>query len=177
MESGMLKLGRKILCPFLVISLCFLLQACLSSSNNVSDAKAEISKEKNLDDKQEVKKVEPVKTKKAAKPVKVNQTKKAKQQDEGMTVEQLAKAAELIEKYSDTNLDGKKLYKSYCGLCHGTKGNLNLNDAKDLTKSTIGLEEAVAQVYYGKGMMTPFKEVLEEEQIVAVTKFVEVFRK
>jgi cytochrome c6 len=74
-------------------------------------------------------------------------------------------------------LDAKKLYKLYCTSCHGLKGNLKINGAKDLTKSEIDLENAVAQVYYGKGLMTSFKPLLSEEEIVAVSKYTETLRK
>ena len=51
-----------------------------------------------------------------------------------------------------------------------------INGAKDLTKSTIDLKDAVAQVYFGKGLMTPYKDVLKEEEIVALAKYTETLR-
>lgn len=74
-------------------------------------------------------------------------------------------------------VDAKRKYKQLCGICHGTKGNLNVNGAKDLTKSIISLEESVAQVYFGKGLMTAYKGILKDAEIVAVAKYIETMRK
>lgn len=94
--------------------------------------------------------------------------------------EQLAKAKEMISAVSEDELKSintKKLFKSYCGICHGFKGNMKINGAKDLTISTISLEESVAQVYFGKGLMTPFKGVLKDSEIVALARYTETLRK
>jgi len=66
-----------------------------------------------------------------------------------------------------------KIFKMHCALCHGFKGNMMINGAKDLTKSTIPLEESVAQVYHGKGLMTPYKGVLTDAEIIAVCQYIE----
>jgi len=81
--------------------------------------------------------------------------------------EQLAKAKEVIAGVSDD---------AVCAACHGFTGDLNVNGAKDLTMSKIGLEESVAQVYHGKGLMTPFKGIMKDEEIVAVAKYIETLR-
>lgn len=94
--------------------------------------------------------------------------------------EQLAKAKEIIEGASEEAIaavDAKKKFKMYCATCHGFTGNLNVNGAKDLTKSKIDLEGAVAQVYHGRGLMTPFKGIMEDAEIVAVAKYIETLRK
>ncbi len=75
------------------------------------------------------------------------------------------------------SIDAKRKYKMVCATCHGFKGNMNVNGAKDLTKSKISLEESVAQIYFGKGLMTASKGILEEAEIVAVAKYIEDFRK
>ena len=74
-------------------------------------------------------------------------------------------------------IDAKRIFKSHCAICHGMKGQLGVNGAKDLTASIISLNEAVAQVYFGKGLMTPFKGVITDEEIVAVAKYTETLRK
>lgn len=71
------------------------------------------------------------------------------------------------------NIDASKIYKMRCASCHGLKGNMNVNGAKDLTASTISLQESVAQIYFGKGLMLPHKSMLSEAEIVAVAKYVE----
>jgi len=101
-------------------------------------------------------------------------------QSDGATPEQLAKAKEIIASVSKdeiSSINAKKLYKMNCGICHGFKGNMMINGAKDLTISKISLQESVAQVYFGKGLMTPFKGVLKDAEIVAVSTYVETLRK
>ena len=69
------------------------------------------------------------------------------------------------------NLEGKKTFETYCILCHGADGKLGLNGSKDLSISTITLEERITQVTNGKGLMTPFKEILTEAEIKAVAEY------
>ena len=65
----------------------------------------------------------------------------------------------------------------FCAVCHGKTGDLNVNEAKDLTVSTISLEESVAQIYHGRGMMTAWKGIMKDYEIVAVAKYIETLRK
>jgi len=93
-----------------------------------------------------------------------------------MTQQQLSLAKELINKTDKAKVkavDAAKIFKMRCSSCHGFKGNMMVNGAKDLTKSKISLTESVAQAYFGKGLMTPFKDVLKDEEIVAVAKYIE----
>lgn len=71
---------------------------------------------------------------------------------------------------------GKALYKQYCVLCHGADGKLGLNGAVDLTTSQLPREEAIDQVTNGKGLMTPFKELMTEEEIEQVVDYVITMR-
>lgn len=94
--------------------------------------------------------------------------------------EHLEKAKEIIAAVSDSDVeavDAKKKFKNLCAICHGTKGNMKINGAKDLTKSSISLTESVAQVYHGKGLMTPYRGILSDAEIVAVAKYTESLRK
>ena len=96
------------------------------------------------------------------------------------TPKELEKARAIIAAVSSDDLatvDGQKIFKSYCIICHGITGDLNVSGATDLTASTLPLEERVAQVYNGRGLMTPFKEILKDKEIVAVGKYVENLRK
>lgn len=89
--------------------------------------------------------------------------------------EQIEKAKAILAAVSDADLagiDGKKKYKLFCSPCHGMDGRMAINGAKDLTKVKTSLEENVAQIYHGKGMMTPFKGVLKDAEIVAVANYV-----
>lgn len=90
--------------------------------------------------------------------------------------EQLTKARELLAvKYED--LDGKAIFKRNCASCHGFKGNLKSSGAKDLTISKISMEESVAQIYFGKGLMLPYSKLLSDAEIVAVAKYAKGLRK
>ena len=98
----------------------------------------------------------------------------------GASPEQLEKAKSIIANVGAKDLEGidaKKKFKTFCATCHGFTGDLNVNGAKDLTASKISLEESVAQVYHGKGLMTPFKGILSDAEIVAVAKWIEGLRK
>lgn len=103
--------------------------------------------------------------------------------EEAATVspEQLKKANEIIANVSNDDIakvDSPLKYKMLCASCHGFKGNMKVNGAKDLTLSKLPLEESVAQLHFGKGLMTPFKGVMTEAEIVAVAKYIETeFRK
>jgi len=93
-----------------------------------------------------------------------------------MTKKQLAQAKDIIKKTSNDKVkavNASKVFKMRCASCHGFTGNMMVNGAKDLTKSKISLAESVAQVYFGKGLMTPFKGVMKDEEIVAVAKYIE----
>ena len=101
------------------------------------------------------------------------------QEIDGATPKQLKKAKEIIKSVSEDAIaavDAKKKFKMLCASCHGFKGNLNINGAKDLTISKVDLNERVAQVYFGKGLMTPFKGVMSDAEIVAVSKYLETLR-
>jgi len=92
-----------------------------------------------------------------------------------MSPEQIAKAKEMIASISAADkaaVDVQKKYKMVCAVCHGFKGNMMINGAKDLTKSKIPLEESVAQIYFGKGLMTPNKGIMTDAEIVAVAEYV-----
>jgi len=98
--------------------------------------------------------------------------------DEVRTVppEQLAKAKAILAaatKDQVAQVDAKGKYKMFCAACHGFDGALGVNGAKDLSASKLSLEESVAQVYFGKGLMTPFKGLLKDQEIVAVSIYIE----
>ena len=67
--------------------------------------------------------------------------------------------------------DGKKIYKTYCVTCHGIAGDMGASGAHDLTQSTLSLEERVLVITNGRNLMTPFKNLLKEEEIQAVAEY------
>lgn len=66
------------------------------------------------------------------------------------------------------NDDGADLFNTYCATCHGRKGNMGINGAKDLTVSTLGREEMIAVVTNGRRLMMPYKSTLRPKEIEAV---------
>lgn len=67
--------------------------------------------------------------------------------------------------------DGKKIFKINCVLCHGADGKLGVNGSKDLTQSTVSLEEAITQITKGKGLMAAYEAILSKEEIESVAKY------
>lgn len=153
-----------------VIMLSFLVISCSNSQNNPSDKKPNI-------------KVNPIKKETATKANVKSTTSEASAEDsksEGASPAQLAKAASLLEEVDQPEvdkIDSKKLFKIHCSICHGFKGDMMINGAKDLVKSRISINEAIAQVYHGKGLMTPYKGVLTDAEIIAVSQYTETLRK
>ena len=72
---------------------------------------------------------------------------------------------------ASTKLSGQQLFETHCKLCHGSDGKLELNGAKDLNLSQLTLEERMIMVSNGKNAMTPFKNILTEEEIQRVARY------
>lgn len=68
-------------------------------------------------------------------------------------------------------------YKNECSSCHGRSGNLMMGGAKDLSKSVIPRDEAVAIISGGKGMMPPFKDKFTAQEINELAVYAESLRK
>ncbi|MEE9373510.1 MAG: cytochrome c [Saprospiraceae bacterium] len=68
-------------------------------------------------------------------------------------------------------VDGKKIYKMNCVICHGADGKLGINGAKDITISNLSDAETINLIKKGKGAMTPFESILTEKQIKAVLEY------
>ena len=73
--------------------------------------------------------------------------------------------------------DGSAVFRKYCVTCHGADGKLGLNGAKDLSQSLLTPHERVQMVTKGKGLMTPFQEILSPEEIQAVADFTMTMKK
>ncbi len=69
------------------------------------------------------------------------------------------------------SINGKNLFKSYCVTCHGINGKMALNGAKDLSVSTLSIEERIQIIKEGKNIMSSFKSVLNPRQIEAVANY------
>ena len=75
-----------------------------------------------------------------------------------------------------SNRKGRLVYKQYCVICHGADGKLGVSDSKDLSVSTIDMAERINQITNGKGLMTPYKDILSEEQIQSVAEYLDELR-
>jgi cytochrome c553 len=73
--------------------------------------------------------------------------------------------------------NGEQIYKVACVTCHGPDGKLGLVGAKDLTMTALSHAEKVDIITKGKGNMTPFKGQLTEQEIEAVTTYVDSMKK
>ncbi len=108
-----------------------------------------------------------------------NKTSVKKDAKKSASAAQLNKAAQLIAGVSATDIaavNAAAVFKKNCASCHGLKGDMALSGAKKLTESTASLVEKVAQIYHGKGLMIPYKNVLKDAEIIAVAKYVEQLR-
>ncbi len=79
--------------------------------------------------------------------------------------------SESSAKKLDPLVDGKKIFDTYCVACHGQDGKLQLNGAKDLSISELSRDEKIKQVTEGKGLMTPYNDILSPEEIEAVVDY------
>jgi cytochrome c6 len=72
---------------------------------------------------------------------------------------------------------GKEIFEQRCISCHGFDGKLGLSGAKNLTTSSLPIEEVKFQITNGKGAMAPFKHLLSPEEISIVSEFAISLRK
>ena len=68
-------------------------------------------------------------------------------------------------------IDGEKIFKISCSVCHGADGKLGLNGSKDLSVSVLTLEERIALITNGKGVMPAQGAILKPEEIKAVAEY------
>jgi len=72
---------------------------------------------------------------------------------------------------STSSVDGAKIYKINCTICHGMDGKLGINGSKDITISPLTKDERIQLIKNGKNTMTPFKALLSAEEIEAVAEY------
>ncbi|MFT5184016.1 MAG: mono/diheme cytochrome c family protein [Flavobacteriales bacterium] len=68
------------------------------------------------------------------------------------------------------------IFRSMCGICHGDDGKLGLAGAKDLSLSTLDLNEMKAIIKYGKGNMPPFVDRLSDVEIELLAIYIDKFK-
>lgn len=82
---------------------------------------------------------------------------------------------EQMKYFGLTKHEVQRLYVT-CQVCHGEDGKKAYGGAKDLTESTLSMDERVAIIKYGKGKMTPYEGRLTDNEIRALARYIEVFR-
>lgn len=85
------------------------------------------------------------------------------------------KSADVPEQTVSAN--GHDIYIANCTKCHGDDGKAQLLGASDLSISTLDANTRIQVVKNGKGAMTPFGDVLNDEQIGAVIAYIETLKK
>lgn len=75
------------------------------------------------------------------------------------------------KKAKTSGVDGRKVFKQNCVVCHGLDGKLGLNDSKDLTLSKMSVDERKAIVKNGKGKMVGLGSLLSPAEIQAVAEY------
>ena len=72
---------------------------------------------------------------------------------------------------ADALAKGKETFDKLCVACHGSDGEMSLNDAKKFSESTLSMEERILVITNGKNMMTPYKTILSEQEIKDVAAY------
>lgn len=73
-------------------------------------------------------------------------------------------------------VDGEKIFRQNCVVCHGADGKLGANGSKDLTMSELSTDERYAIISKGKGVMTAFENILTISEIKAVADYTVTLR-
>lgn len=73
-------------------------------------------------------------------------------------------------------INGKTVFNNNCVTCHGTDGKLGLMGAVDLTTSKMDEASIIRIIKQGKGAMTGFEAILNQEQINAVATYVQTLQ-
>lgn len=71
----------------------------------------------------------------------------------------------------NSNIDARSLFKTNCVLCHGIDGKLQMNGARDLTKSPLSIGDRIQVITNGRNTMTAFGDVLSKQEIEALAKY------
>jgi len=75
------------------------------------------------------------------------------------------------KKAKTKGIDGKKIFKQNCVVCHGLDGKLGANGSKDLTESKLTMDERKTIIKNGKGAMVGLGTLLKPEEIQAVAEY------
>ena len=81
------------------------------------------------------------------------------------------KSSEAVAADTPPKIDGEKIYRQNCVICHGLYGDMGASGAFNLTTSELTLEERIQVITDGRNAMTSFKALLNEEKIKAVAEY------
>jgi mono/diheme cytochrome c family protein len=76
-----------------------------------------------------------------------------------------------------SSMNGQEIFNASCTSCHGADGKLKLMGAADLSASSMDLAARIEIIKNGKGAMTPFGSMLNDEQIKAVAEYSQSLKK
>lgn len=66
---------------------------------------------------------------------------------------------------------GKAIYNLHCVICHGKNGKLGLNNAGDLSRPGLTVEERQIIIHQGQGAMLSYRNILSPAEIEAVARY------
>ena len=81
------------------------------------------------------------------------------------------------QKTSEVKSPGQSLFETNCTTCHGADGKLCVLGAKDLSVSAMTKEQMTEIITNGKSTMTPFGNVMTQEEIGSVADYVQTLKK
>jgi cytochrome c553 len=97
------------------------------------------------------------------------------------SVEKKSLTSDIVQDINSTNYDlnlhGKAVFGTYCQVCHGEEGTLGLSGAKNLQKSQLNEQEILNIITNGKGNMAGYGKSLSEQEIKAVSSYIQTLRK
>lgn len=83
----------------------------------------------------------------------------------------------VLDSSMDTMQKGKAIYLAKCVMCHGDDGQLGKGGAKNLQESVLTSDEKYNIIKNGKNLMAAYQNELSEEELKAVTAYVETLKK
>jgi len=69
---------------------------------------------------------------------------------------------------------GQSVFLTRCALCHGEDGKMGLSGAKNLNESRLDKIQIMELLMNGKNTMYSFKNILQEQEMLAVVAYVKV---
>lgn len=71
----------------------------------------------------------------------------------------------------ESAVNGQRIFKVSCAICHGNDGKLGANGSKDLTKSILTIDERIQLITKGKNTMPAQEGILSADEIKAVAQY------